>query len=45
MVLNIGRQLRRRTQAKFDRPKTVAFKQCPRSKVRLMRVEFEPRRG
>ena len=45
MILNIGRRLRRRTQAKFDRPETVAFIQRPRSNVRMMRVEFEPSRG
>src|SRR5215468_349904 len=45
MVFNIGCRLRRRTQAEFDRPETVAFIQRPRSNVRLMRVEFEPRRG
>src|SRR5215475_16113258 len=45
MVFHIRCGLGGWTDAKCDRLETVAFIQRSRSNVRLMRVEFEPRRG
>jgi hypothetical protein len=45
MVFHIRGGLGGRTDAECDRPETVAFIQRPCSNVRLMRMEFEPRRG
>jgi len=45
MVFHIRYGLGGRTYAEFDRMETVVFIQRPRSNVRLVRVEFEPRLG
>jgi|SRR6516162_11259778 len=45
MVLNVGRRFRRRTEAEFDCPESVAFVKYTRREVFLMRTEFKPKWG
>ena len=45
MVFHIRGGLEGRTDAEFDRLESMAFIEGTRRSVRLMCVEFEPRRG